>query len=114
MNNNWNDAFKMYSEAIKLDSKFELKGKTVPYTSSNGYMFSQLNKNGQVGIRLPKEEYEAFRKKHGEVPFKSYGAAMREYVLIPESLLKNVQELHALLLKGIKYVNSMPPAKTKK
>ena len=87
----------------------ERKGKTMPYTSSNGYMFPQLNKDHEIGIRLSKTDTEEFDKEFGAKPFMSYGASMREYVLIPKELLSKVEVLSVLLRKGFEHVNSLPP-----
>ena len=42
----WEENLKRYDELIAKCPRFERKGKTMPYTSSNGYMFSLLNKKG--------------------------------------------------------------------
>ena len=86
----------------------------MPYTSANGYMFSMLNKAGELGMRLPKEERESFINKYNASEFRSYGAVIREYVLIPESLLDNEELLVSYLDKGFDYVMSLPPKPTKK
>jgi hypothetical protein len=63
------------------------------YTSANGYMFSQLNKDGETGIRLPKDQAAVFLEKYKSGPLKSYGATMKDYVLVPESLLEDLPTL---------------------
>ena len=98
----------IYESAIAR-AGLERKGKTMPYTSSNGYMFSQLNKDHEIGIRLSKTDTEEFDQEFGAKPFMSYGARMREYVLIPKELLGQVEVLSVLLGKGFKHVNSLPP-----
>lgn len=98
----------IYNEIVTL-AGLERKGKTMPYTSSNGYMFSQLNKDGEIGIRLSKEDTALFDSNYGAQPFKSYGATMREYVLILEKLLTEKALLANLLKKGYDYVNGLPP-----
>ena len=98
----------IYESAIAR-AGLERKGKTMPYTSSNGYMFSQLNKDLEIGIRLSKADTEEFDKEFGARPFMSYGAKMREYVLLPEELLSQVEMLSVLLKKGFDHVNSLPP-----
>ncbi len=105
---NREEVLKIYKEAIG-HAGLELKGKTMPYTSSNGHMFSQLNKGNQIGIRLSKEDTAEFDSKYGAEPFLSYGAKMREYVLIPEELLNQTKELSKFLQKGFDFVNSKPP-----
>ena len=100
---------KIYDEVVANNPNFERKGKTMPYTSSNGYMFSLVNKDNELGIRLSKEDTAAFDKAFGAQPFKSHGATMREYVLIPESLLGDSETLGNYLQKGFEYVMSLPP-----
>ncbi len=99
---------KIYEAAIHI-AGLERKGKTMPYTSANGYMFSQLNKAGEIGIRLSKADTLEFDAKYGAKPFISYGATMREYVLIPKALLADEEALGNYLKKGFNYVNSLTP-----
>ncbi|WP_422861560.1 hypothetical protein [Flagellimonas sp. W118] len=100
---------KVYDELVANCPDIDRKGKTMPYTSANGYMFSLINKDDELGIRLSKEDTVEFDKAYGAKPFKSHGATMREYVLIPESLLKDMNTLRNYLQKGFKYVMSLPP-----
>ncbi len=51
----WEEKLKIYDELISKCSRFGRFGKTMPYTSANGYMFSALNKAGEIGIRFSKE-----------------------------------------------------------
>ncbi len=48
----WEEQLTIYDQLVNLCPRFERKGKTMPFTSPNGYMFSQLNKAGEIGIRL--------------------------------------------------------------
>ena len=82
----WKEKLALYDQLISMNPHFERKGKTMPYTSANGYMFSQLNKNGEIGIRLSKEAGQQFMKEHKTTVFKSYGAVMKGYVLVPDHL----------------------------
>lgn len=105
----YDDVVKCYDQAAALSTKFKRKGKTMPYTSANGYMFSLVNKEGQLGIRLPKEEQANFIAKYESGPFLSHGATMRDYVLIPKSLLDDAKLVAAYLEKGFDFVMSLPP-----
>ena len=98
----------IYEEAVAM-AGLERKGKTMPYTSSNGHMFSLINKANELGIRLSKEDTSKFDSKYGALPFISSGATMREYVLIPKELLLQKEELRDYLKKGFRFVNSKPP-----
>ena len=57
----WEEKLKFYDQLIATNAKFERKGKTMPYTSANGYMFSLFNKAGEIGIRLSKDAQKAFK-----------------------------------------------------
>ena len=105
----WKKRLAFYDELVAQCPAFERKGKTLPYTSANGYMFSLLNKAGELGIRLPKVRGEAFVDKHNSGKFTSHGATMRGYVLIPEDLYSKPNLLVELLNEGHKYVMSLPP-----
>lgn len=105
----WKETLEIYDKIVSACPKFERKGKTMPYTSANGYMFSLLNKDGEFGVRLPKKEGEAFKEEHNTTKFMSYGAVMKDYVLIPENLLNNNDFMIALLNKSYEYVMTLPP-----
>ncbi len=98
----------IYDQVVACCPEIERKGKTMPYTSDNGHMFSQLNKDGEIGIRLSKEDGAEFQHQYNTGPFKSYGAVMKGYVLIPEELLSDKDALSEILKKGHEYVLSLP------
>ena len=105
----WEENLKRYDELVAGTPNFERKGKTMPYTSANGHMFSLLNKAGELGIRLSKESGAKFIEEHNSTRFKSHGAFMRGYVLIPEQLFDNKELLAAYLEEGYQYVMSLDP-----
>ncbi len=100
--------FELYTSIISTVGGIEVKGKTMPYTSANGHMFSQLNKDGEIGIRLPKERQMEFLN-NGEELFKSYGATMQGYILISEEMLSNPDQVATLMKEGLDYVQSLEP-----
>jgi len=108
------EKLELYEKLIATHPDIERKGKTMPYTSHNGHMFSQLSKNGSVGLRLPREEREAFLEKYNTTLFESYGAIMKEYVTVPDELLANTRELKKYLEISLEYVKTLKPKATKK
>ncbi len=110
----WEKNLVLYDEVVAACPDFERKGKTMPYTSENTYMFSFLNKDGEFGIRLPKEAAERFKVEHDSTIFKSNGAIMKDYVLVPDSLLGNKNRMIKYLNESYQYVMSLPPQKGKK
>jgi hypothetical protein len=103
------DKLPLYDELVAKCPRFERKGKTSPYTSANGYMFSQLNKDGELGIRFSKAVQEKYMQEMETTTFKSYGATMRGYVLIPERMWKDLDTLASLLNESFDYVMSLEP-----
>jgi hypothetical protein len=98
-----------YDKIVALCPRFERKGKNLLYTSANGYMFSAINKDGEFGIRFSKEVQEKYIKELDTTIFKSYGAVMRGYILIPERLLSDVKTVARLLDESYDYVMSLEP-----
>lgn len=56
----WEKKLALYDQLIAKCKGIERKGKTMPYTSANGHMFSQLNKDGELGIRFSEEVKEKY------------------------------------------------------
>ena len=104
----------LYENAIAAGPGLERKGKANPYTSANGHMFSQINKDDQLGIRLPKPRQKELLDQYGAGPFKSYGATMRDYVCLTDEMLNTPGLVTALLEEGLAFVSAMPPGGKKK
>jgi hypothetical protein len=100
---------KIYEELVAKCSRFERKGKTMPYTSANGYMFSLLNKDGEIGIRFSKEAQTKYLEEFNTTLFHSYGAVMKGYVLIPDEMLKDLDKLAKYLDESYDHVMTLPP-----
>lgn len=63
---------------------------------------------------LPPDMIEAFIKKYKTKLVEAYGIIRKEYVVVPDKLLKNTKELAPYFRKSFKYVNSLKPKATKK
>ena len=105
-----------YDRLIATIPGLERKGNTLPYTSLNGHMFSFLDKNGTLGLRLPETERDAFLKKYKTALCVQYGAVMKEYVTVPEKLLADTTTLKKYMMISHSYVAAMKhkPAKKSK
>jgi hypothetical protein len=104
----------LYEKLVATYPNVKRKGKIMPYTSVNGHMFSLLGKEGKLGLRLPKEEREAFLAEFKTEPFIQYGEVMKEYVVVPDNLLKKTGELKKYFDISYEYVRSLKPKPTKK
>lgn len=108
------DKFAQYEKLVATNPKVELKGATIPYTSHKGHMFSNFNPDGTLGLRLPPDKIDAFLKKYKTSLVHAYGIVRKEYVVVPDKLLKNTKELKPYFDMSFEYVNSLKPKATKK
>ncbi|MGW8225669.1 MAG: hypothetical protein ACWGOY_08045 [Anaerolineales bacterium] len=104
----------LFDRLIATNPEIIRKGVTNPYTSVNGHMFTHLSKTGTLGIRLPRDEREAFLEKYNTTLYESYGAIMKEYVTVPDELLENTGELEEYLNISYAYAKSLKPKPTTK
>ena len=105
----YDERLKLYDALVAQCSRFERKGKTMPYTSANGYMFSLLNKAGEIGIRFSKPVQEQYFETYNTTFYKSYGATMKGYILIPDDMLEDSETLVKLLNESYDYVMTLEP-----
>jgi TfoX/Sxy family transcriptional regulator of competence genes len=105
----------LYEKAVATLPGVERKGAANPFTSLNGNMFSLLSAvTESMALRLPKEEREAFLKKYKSKLFEVYGAVMKEYVTVPDALLKNTKELQKYMALSYEYAKTLKPKASRK
>jgi len=107
----------LYEQLVATLPDVERKGATMPYTSVNGNMFSVVNKDGTVALRLSDKDREAYVAKYKTKPVVMYGALMKEYVDVPLALLKKQKELAKYFAASYAYASSLkskPTTKRKK
>jgi hypothetical protein len=108
------DKVLLYDKLIATHPDIERKGDTNPYTSHNGHMFTLLLKKETLAIRLPEKERAVFLKKYKTTLMEAYGAVMKEYVKVPDHLLKKTNELKIYLTMSYNYIKTLKPKPTKK
>lgn len=97
-----------YDDLVK-ESGYIRKGKTMPYTSHNGHMFSLFNKAGEIGFRYSKEVQKSYFEKYKTTFFISYGAKMKGYILITDEMLEDKNTVYQLLKESYEYICSLEP-----
>lgn len=102
----------LFEKLVATNPKVERKGATMPYTSLNGHMFSLLTRQGFLALRLPSEAREAFIKKYKTKLCEQYGTVMKEYVVVPDALLKKTLELRKFFDLSYAYVGTLKPKPT--
>ena len=108
------DKLALYEKLVKTNPKIERKGAANPYTSLNGHMFTYLNQSGSLALRLPEDEREKFLKKYKTTLFEAYGAVMKEYVTVPDSLLTDTRTLQRYFQLSYEYIKTLKPKPTTK
>ena len=103
----WEEKLKIYDELVAKCPRFERKGKTMPYTSANGHMFSLLNKDGEIGIRFSKEVQKKYMEDFDTTIYRSYDSIMHGYILIPDHMLEDLDNVARYLDESFDYVMSL-------
>ena len=103
-----------YERLVAAIPDVERKGKTLPYTSLNGHMFSFLGEGGAIALRLAADDRQAFIDRYGASLHEAHGAVMREYVRVPDSLADDTDELAPWFERARAYVAGLKPKPTKR
>ncbi|MFT4660234.1 MAG: hypothetical protein ACI8XB_000495 [Patiriisocius sp.] len=99
----------LYDKIIKKCPEVEREGKVTPYATANGYMFTLINKSDELGIRFSEEVQKKYIKVLKTSTFKSYGSILTGYVLIPDSIWKDVEALTKYIREGYDFAMSLKP-----
>ena len=101
-----------YERLVATIPEVERKGKTVPYTSVNGNMFSYLAKSGRMALRLPQPARSEFLDRYDSSLCEEYGVVQPEYVVVPDTLLENTAELEPYFAASYAYTSALKPKAT--
>lgn len=82
------EILELFDKLIENNSAIQRKGVAMPYTSINAHMFSFLDKDGSLGLRLPEMERAEFISKYNTQLCEAHGSLLKEYVLVPDDLFK--------------------------
>jgi hypothetical protein len=86
----------------------------MPYTSVNGHMFSYLDKEGRLALRLSTVDREAFIARFATSLHEAHGIVHKEFVTVPDDLLADTPGLEPYLAASFAYVSSLKPKPTKR
>lgn len=104
----------LYDKLVATLPGVERKGDTVPYTSLNGHMFSNITKAGTLALRLAPDARDQFLAKYKAKLAVEYGVVRKEYVEVPAALLAKTKELAPYFAASYAYVKAMKPKPTAK
>jgi hypothetical protein len=104
----------LYNQLVATNPCAEIKGATMPYTSINGHMYSYFTKDDYLALKLPTEERARFLDKYKTSLVEQYGIIQKEYVVVPDHLLENTDELKHYFEISYNYTSSLKPKPTTK
>ena len=105
-------AIQLYEALVATHPEIERKGKSSPYTSVNGNMFTVLSADGTLGMRLADADRDDFSCTFGAGPYQAHGTVMKESAAVPAELLARTSELAPYLAKSYNYAKSLKPKPT--
>ena len=108
------DKLALYEQVVASVPGVERKGAKVPYTSLNGNMYSYLDENGTMVLRLAAMDREAFLEQHKSQLHTAYGVVQKEYVDVPEALLRDVPEASRYFVMSYEYAKTLKPKPTRR
>ena len=85
-----------------------MKGAKNPYTSRNGHMFSFLDAEGTIALRLSDELTEEFRTSYESGDVFQYGSRMRGYSFVPAELLADADTAAGWFDRSWDWIGSLP------
>ncbi len=103
-----------YLDAIAEVPGVERKGAANPYTSRNGHMFSFLDREGSMALRLSDDDAAEFLGRYDSGPVTAYGKTMRGYVRVPDELLADPTEIAPWIGRSHGWIGSLPPKPTRR
>ena len=109
-----NEKVELYERLIATIPDLKPKGDANPYTAVNGNMFTLLHQSSRLAIRLPEDKRQEFLKKYKTTLFEAYGAVMKEYVAVPDTMLKNTKDLKKYLEFNYEYAKSLKTKPSRK
>lgn len=107
-------ALERYQEIVGDYPDLKVKGKANKYTALNGNMFSALQKDGVLAVRLSEAEKRAYNAEHGTEDVISYGSVLRGYVYVTPEIWDDEDRLRALFRQSVDHAKTLKPKPTKK
>jgi hypothetical protein len=108
------EALERYRAVVESSGNGEVKGAKNPYTSRSGHMFSFLDADGAMALRLSPELEAEFRSQYESGPVLQYGSTMRGYSSVPAELLDDTETLRAWYDRAWEWIGTLDPKPTKK
>ena len=106
------DRVALYEKLVATVPGIERKGAGLPYTSMNGNMFSMLDGDGTLALRLPPDARKEFIARYATKLHETYGTVMPEYVAVPPAVLEDTAALSQYWAISVEYARTLRPKPT--
>lgn len=107
------DALERYAAVVELGGSV-VKGARNPYTSRNGHMFSFLDADGGMALRMSGEMADEFHSTYDSGQVIQHGSVMRGYASVPDELLSDAEELSSWFTRAFAWIGTLEPKATRK
>jgi len=108
------DSLAAYDALIATIPMLERKGATMAYTSLNGHMFSYMNGDGVLALRLPQPQRDDFMQRYNAPLHQAYGVIQKEYVTVPADVLNDTSGLTPYFQASHDFVAGQKPKTSKR
>ncbi len=106
------EALERYDALLAGNPAVDRKGARNPYTSRNGHMFSFLDQDGRLSIRMSAKAQAEFLASYESGPVEQYGRTMRDYVSVPPDLFARTAELQPWFDAAHEWIGTLTPRPT--
>jgi hypothetical protein len=103
-----------YKRLVATQPGVDRKGASIPYTSFNGNMSSYLDAADGMALRLGGDGRARFLAEHDAHLQEAYGVVQKEYVHVPEAMLRDTAALAPWFAASCHYVKGLKPKPTKR
>ncbi len=108
------DVVAIYDRLLAAHPELRRKGKTTAYTAMNGNMFSFVGPDGEMCLRLSKEDIAAYGADWDAAPVIRYNSVMHGYVAVSEALLAQEDALTDWFARSVGFARTLKPKPTTK
>jgi hypothetical protein len=108
------DRLALYDAMIAAVPGVERKGAANAYTSVNGNMYSYMNPDGVLALKLAPGEREAFIARYGAKLHEAYGIVQKDYVTVPAAVLADTGLMATYFQASHTYALTLKPKPTTK
>ena len=107
-----NAVLAIYDRLLSAHPSLVRKGKANAYTALNGNMFSFVGPDGEMCLRLSKDDIAAFGAQHDNAPVIRHNSVMNGYVAVAQSLLDDETELADWFDRSVQFARTLKPKAT--